>query len=90
MSIQISVVRETQANLQELGTEPGVENNWLESTPEDMDKLSNLLQEDLVKPTSNLSDLMYQQVSIRDSRHSLQLNLSLWRYVYLSLPDIRH
>ena len=42
------------------------------------------VQDDLVKPTTNLTDLMYKSVEIRDSRHSLQLNTSMWRLSYVS------
>lgn len=84
VSIHSAVVKETQTNLRELTGELEVEDNWLESSTGDMERLSNLVQEDLVKPTANLADLMYKSVEIRDSRHSLQLNTSLWRLSWIT------
>ena len=84
MSIHSAVVKETQSNLRELTGELAVEDNWLESSTGDMERLSNLVQEDLVKPTSSLADLMYKSVEIRDSRHSLQLNTSMWRLSWIT------
>ncbi|MCJ1462795.1 hypothetical protein MMC07_001398 [Pseudocyphellaria aurata] len=84
VSIHTAVVKETQSNLRELTGELAVEDNWLESITGDMERLSTLVQEDLVKPTSSLADLMYKSVEIRDSRHSLQLNTSLWRLSWIT------
>lgn len=84
VSIHSAVVKETQANLRELTGELEVEDNWLESSTGDMERLGNLVQEDLVKPTASLADLMYKSVEIRDSRHSLQLNTSLWRLSWIT------
>lgn len=84
VSIHSAVVKETQTNLRELTGELAVEDNWLESITGDMERLSTLVQEDLVKPTSNLADLMYKSVEIRDSRHSLQLNTSMWRLSWIT------
>lgn len=84
VSIHSAVVKETQTNLRELTGELAVENNWLESSTGDMERLTTLVQEDLVKPTANLADLMYKSVEIRDSRHSLQLNTSLWRLSWIT------
>lgn len=66
-----------------MGAEPDLEDNWLESSTTDMERLSSLVQEDLVKPTASLADLMYESVEIHDSRHSLQLNTSLWRLSWI-------
>lgn len=84
VSIHSAVVKETQTNLRELTGEPAVEDNWLESSTGDMERVSTLVQEDLVKPTASLADLMYKSVEIRDSRHSLQLNTSLWRLSWIT------
>lgn len=46
--------------------------------------MSDRVQEDLVKPTDSLNDLMYKSVEIRDSRHSLQLNTSMWRLSWIT------
>lgn len=84
ISIHSAVVKETQSGLHELTGGLAVEDNWLESSIGDMERLTNLVQEDLVKPTNNLADLMYKSVEIRDSRHSLQLNTSLWRLSWIT------
>ena len=84
MFIHINAVKEMQSNLRELTNDPEVEANWLESSPGDFERLNNLLQEDLVKPTANLADLMYKSVGIRDSRHSLQLDTSMWRLSWIT------
>lgn len=52
------------------------EDNWLEDSPSDFERLTNLITEDLTKPTESLISLLYQSVSIRDSRHSLELGVS--------------
>ena len=69
VSIQVSVVKEMQTNLRDFLSEPEVEDNWLDASPDDMEKIRDLVQEDLVKPTANLADLMYKSVEIRDSRY---------------------
>ena len=82
VAIHVALVREMQTNLRELTGDS--EDNWLEASPDDMQKLTELVQDDLVKPTANLADLMYKSVEIRDSRHSLQLNTSLWRLSWIT------
>ena len=72
-----------QLNLHELSSDQ-TEDNWLESSNADMERISDLIQEDLVKPTANLADLMYKSVEIRDSRHGLQLNTSMWRLSWIT------
>ncbi|KAF2102292.1 hypothetical protein NA57DRAFT_28231, partial [Rhizodiscina lignyota] len=57
---------------------------WLGSTLEDFERVEHLVQEDLVKPTDSLNDLMYKSVEIRDSRHSLQLGTSMWRLSWIT------
>ena len=84
MFTHMNVVRELQANLRELTEEAGTNEIWLEDAPADFEGLSNRIQEDLVKPTANLNDLMYKSVEIRDSRHSLQLSMSMWRLSWIS------
>ncbi|KAL8738221.1 MAG: hypothetical protein Q9181_000947 [Wetmoreana brouardii] len=74
VNIHSNVVKEMQTNLQELANDSMVEENWLDKCPSDMERVGILVQEDLVKPTDSLNDLMYKSVEIRDSRHSLQLN----------------
>ncbi|KAF2878151.1 hypothetical protein BDV95DRAFT_663363 [Massariosphaeria phaeospora] len=57
---------------------------WLGSASDDLDKLIVQFQEGVLKPTDNLSDLMYKSVGIRDARHSLQLSLSMWRLSWIT------
>ena len=82
VSIHVNVVRECQANLLETSDRPDIQ--WLEAIPGNFQRLSNLVQEDLVKPTTGLTDLMYKSVGIRDARHSLELNLSLFRLSWIT------
>lgn len=84
ISIHSAVLKEMQSHLGELSNDPAEGDDWLESSTGDMERLSNLVQEDLVKPTASLADLMYKSVEIRDSRHSLQLNTSLWRLSWIT------
>ena len=43
-----------QLNLHEM-SDQGLEDNWLEASTGDMERISDLVQEDLVKPTTSLS-----------------------------------
>ena len=83
ISIHSNIAKEMQLNLHELSSDQ-TEDNWLESSNADMERISDLIQEDLVKPTANLADLMYKSVEIRDSRHGLQLNTSMWRLSWIT------
>ncbi|KAK5137967.1 hypothetical protein LTR08_005764 [Meristemomyces frigidus] len=58
--------------------------DWLSTMPAVYEKLSHSVQEGLVQPTANLSDLMYKSVGIRDSRQGLQLGLSMWRLSWIT------
>ncbi|KAF2455299.1 cora-like Mg2+ transporter protein-domain-containing protein [Lineolata rhizophorae] len=82
MFIHMDIVKEMKTHLKDLAEDD--QEDWLSTTMEDFEKLENLVQEDLVKPTSNLSDLMYKSVEIRDSRHSLQLGMSMWRLSWIT------
>jgi hypothetical protein len=84
MFIHIDIVKDMRARLRELVEDVDTEDNWLEDIPGDFARLSNLVEEDLTKPTAALSSLMYQSVSIRDSRHSLQLGTSMWRLSWIT------
>lgn len=84
ISIHSAVVKQTQSHLRELTGELDVEDDWLETGTSDMERLSSMVQEELVKPTASLADLMYKSVEIRDSRHSLQLNMSMWRLSWIT------
>lgn len=61
------------------------EDNWLDDSPGDFERLMNLITEDLTKPTESLISLLYQSVSIRDSRHSLELGVSSQSFPPLSI-----
>ncbi|KAL5392771.1 hypothetical protein DPSP01_000470 [Paraphaeosphaeria sporulosa] len=85
MYLHIDLIKETRAYLHELdNSDPSEDGPWLESSAEEMEKLTTLFQEGVVKPTDNLSDLMYKSVGIRDARHSLQLGLSMWRLSWIT------
>nr|POE54302.1 hypothetical protein CFP56_41241 [Quercus suber] len=92
MWIHQDLVKETQQHLRELADVPPEEDDysdnpsieWLSSAPAEYDRLTHSIQEDLVQPTVNLSDLMYKSVGIRDSRQSLQLGLSMWRLSWIT------
>ncbi|KAI9827078.1 MAG: hypothetical protein M1826_006442 [Phylliscum demangeonii] len=84
MLLHVEVVTGMRNHLVELNDDEDVDNNWLDASPADFERLSNLVQEDLVKPTANLADLMYKSVGIRDSRHSLHLGESMWRLSWIT------
>ncbi len=83
VAINLALVKEMQTNLREM---TGIaEDKWLEASNPDMEKLTALVQDNLVKPTANLADLMYKSVGIRDSRHSLALSTSMWRLSWVRI-----
>ncbi|RPA89268.1 hypothetical protein L873DRAFT_1722655 [Choiromyces venosus 120613-1] len=84
MFYHIDIVNEMRKYLVEIDGDLTDEGLWLKESPEDFDRLSNLIQEDLVKRTNNLSELMYRSVGIRDSRQSLQLGTSMWRLSWIT------
>lgn len=57
---------------------------WIALSAEEFDKVATSVSEDLIKPTSNLSDMMYKSVEIRDSRLGLQLDASMWRLSWIT------
>ena len=90
MYLHQDLVKEMQAHMRELGEvdteeeDNAIQLDWLASTPSEYERLAHSVQEDLVQPTANLSDLMYKSVGIRDSRQSLQLGLSMWRLSWIT------
>ena len=84
MLIHINCIKECQANFREMTDDEEVSDRWMEDSPEVYERLSDIVQEDLVKPTANLADLMYKSVGIRDTRHSLQLSMSMWRLSWIT------
>ena len=85
MYIHSDIVKEMRLHLKEVTDgDPREDEHWLASSAEELDKLTTQFQEGVVKPTTNLSDLMYKSVGIRDARHSLQLGLSMWRLSWIT------
>ena len=84
MLIHINTIKECQANFRDMTDDEEVNDRWMEDSPEIYERLSDVIQEDLVKPTANLADLMYKSVGIRDTRHSLQLSMSMWRLSWIT------
>ena len=85
MFVHTDILKEVQVNLKEMAEDPSANDSpWLESNTAELQRLSTRIQEDLVKPTASLSDLMYKSVEIRDSRHSLELSYSMWRLSWIT------
>ena len=85
MYLHIDLIKEMRTHLHDLdNADPADDTLWLDSSADEMEKLTTLFQEGVLKPTDNLSDLMYKSVGIRDARHSLQLGLSMWRLSWIT------
>lgn len=85
MYIHTDMIKEMRNHLKELiRFDPTEDEPWLSGSFEEFAKLVTQLEEGIVKPTANLSDLMYKSVGIRDARHSLQLGLSMWRLSWIT------
>ncbi|KAI9837856.1 MAG: hypothetical protein M1819_006790 [Sarea resinae] len=84
ISIHMDIVKEMKIYLLDLTETEGIENKWLDPISSDIDRIKNSVNEDLVKPTAALADLMYKSVGIRDSRHSLRLGTSMWRLSWIT------
>jgi len=85
MYLHSDIVKEMMTYLSDAyGGDPSENQRWLGNTVEEIDKLVVQFQESAIKPTANLSDLMYKSVGIRDARHSLQLGLSMWRLSWIT------
>ncbi|KAK2741367.1 hypothetical protein FQN57_005651 [Myotisia sp. PD_48] len=82
--IHIDVVKELIVRLADLTDDVESDDTWLDSVPSDFERISNLITEDLIKPTETLISLLYQSVSIRDSRHSIELGISMWRLSWIT------
>ncbi|KAJ6258921.1 hypothetical protein Dda_5816 [Drechslerella dactyloides] len=66
---------------------------WLRSVEQTFLRLNGYIEEDLIKQTDKLTDLMYKTVGIRDSQDSLRLGTSMWRlswvtFIFLPLSFI--
>ncbi|KAF8247742.1 hypothetical protein K440DRAFT_600870 [Wilcoxina mikolae CBS 423.85] len=77
-------VNDLRKYLVELDGDLSDEGQWLKEAPADFKRLENLIEEDLVKRTNNLSELMYKSVGIRDTRESLRLGASMWRLSWIT------
>ncbi|KAF2739391.1 hypothetical protein EJ04DRAFT_508685 [Polyplosphaeria fusca] len=91
MYMHVDIAREMRAHLYALSDAPPRQTDddtppseWVASSAEELEKLTLQFTEGVVKPTANLSDLMYKSVGIRDARHSLQLGLSMWRLSWIT------
>ena len=84
MFYHISIVNKMRMYLAEMEGDQSGEGLWLNQSPEDFQRLSNLIQDDLIKKTNYLSELMYKSVAYRDSRLSLQLGTSMWRLSWIT------
>ncbi|KAL9625320.1 MAG: hypothetical protein Q9160_000383 [Pyrenula sp. 1 TL-2023] len=89
--VHMDIVKEMRIRLRELvddipdeSGERESDTYWLEEIPSDLHRLGTVITEDLIKPTQALISLLYQSVSIRDSRHSLQLGTSMWRLSWIT------
>lgn len=58
MFTHIDIVNDTRKNLADIDGDRSDEREWLKESTEDYARLSNLIEEDLVKRTNNLSELV--------------------------------
>ncbi|KAK5285037.1 hypothetical protein LTR16_004804, partial [Cryomyces antarcticus] len=78
------IIREMQGHMKDLADVEDPRTEWLAGTSDEFKKLLNLIQEDLIKPIMNPSDVMYRSDGIRDTRQSLQLGTSKWRLSWIT------
>jgi Mg2+ and Co2+ transporter CorA len=57
---------------------------FFKEVPVQLNNIQSLVDEELIKPTTSLTDLMYKSVEIRDSRHELRLGTSMWRLSWIT------
>ncbi|KAH7060383.1 cora-like Mg2+ transporter protein-domain-containing protein, partial [Macrophomina phaseolina] len=81
--LHLDLARDMRNILKEVTGDDGPD-EWISQSAEQFDKVANSVNEDLIKPTSNLSDMMYKSVEIRDSRLGLQLDTSMWRLSWIT------
>lgn len=70
MLLHTNVVKEMQSHLADLSVMEGFDNSWLVFSLADFERLSNLVQEDLVKPTANLADLVWSLALLAAGVHA--------------------
>ena len=78
-----NIVRQLNLNLREL-VDSAAENPWLDASVQELGNIVTRIQENLIKTTDSLSDLLYKSVGIRDTRHSLELSYSMWRLSWIT------
>ena len=61
ISLHMSTIGEIQNNMRELADDVEPHEGWLHHTPEEFKSVETMVQEQLVKPTANLSDLVSSQ-----------------------------
>jgi hypothetical protein len=61
ISLQINTIGEIQNNMRELADDLEPHERWLNHTPNEFKSIETMVQEQLVKPTANLSDLVSSQ-----------------------------
>ena len=85
ISLHTVTVKDLQQQMRDLSEcEEFIKTDWFRDTPADLERIAELFDQEMVKPTANLSDLLYKSVEIRDSRHSLQLGTSMWRLSWIT------
>ena len=84
MSYHISIVDEMRKYLVETEGNQSGEELWLNESQGKFQRLSDLIQEDLVKKTNSLLELIYKSVAIKDSKKSLELGRSMWRLSWIT------
>jgi Mg2+ and Co2+ transporter CorA len=85
ISLHTVTVKDLQQQMREMSEcEEFVKTDWFRDTPADLERVAELFDQEMVKPTANLSDLLYKSVGIRDSRQSLQLGTSMWRLSWIT------
>ena len=68
ISLQISTIGEVQNNLTELADDVDPHEEWLHHTPDEFRSVETMVQEQLVKTTANLSDLVSNSLIFFDGR----------------------
>jgi hypothetical protein len=90
MYIHIEIVREMRSHLEEMtGLEEDEIKKWFETTLDEFEKLSNVIQEDLVKPTTSLSDLVCKHLSkkLGNTKSLTWLRcINQWKYAIRGIP----
>ena len=78
-----NIIEQLNTNLREL-VDSAADSPWLDAGTQTFKTLTTRVQENLIRPTDSLSDLMYKSVGIRDARHSLELSYSMWRLSWIT------